>query len=59
MGEGTVRAGEKSIRKITIYPQKILFGNDLNEGKHILKLKMLKESSGTGNAARIMKFVVN
>lgn len=41
------------------YPQTIMFANELDTGRHVLKLKMLKESSGDGNAARIMNFVVN
>ncbi len=49
----------KKYSKNLHYPQTIMFANDLNDGKHELKLKMLKESSGTGNAARIMYFVEN
>ncbi len=41
------------------YPQTIMFANELKDGKHTLQLKMLKESSGTGNAMRIMYFTVN
>ena len=41
------------------YPQTIMFANDLDDGKHSLEMKMLKKSSGEGNAARIMYFVVN
>jgi hypothetical protein len=41
------------------YPQTIMFANDLDEGKHILKLNVLKVTSGTGNAVRFMNFVVN
>ncbi len=41
------------------YPQTIIFANDLSEGKHLLKLRMLKKSSGTGNALRIWHFSVN
>lgn len=41
------------------YPHTIMFANDLEEGKHTLELKMLKESSGTGNALRIWHFSVN
>ena len=41
------------------YPQTIIFANDLKDEKHILHLKILKERSGTGNAMRIMSFVVN
>lgn len=49
----------KQFSKNLHYPQTIMFANNLADGKHILKLKMLKKSSGTGNAARIMYFVVN
>ncbi len=49
----------KKFSKGLHYPQTIIFANDLNEGKHTLHLKMLKESSGTGNVMRIMYFVVN
>ncbi len=41
------------------YPQTIIFANDLNKGNHTLQLKVLKERSGTGNAMRIIDFVVN
>ncbi len=41
------------------YPQTIMFANDLDKGTHNLQIKMLKESSGTGNAMRILNFVVN
>ena len=41
------------------YPETIMFSNKLEKGKHILKLRMLKKTSGKGNAARIMNFVVN
>jgi len=41
------------------YPQTIMFANDLDEGKHTLKLKMLKKSSGTGSALRIWHFSAN
>jgi lysophospholipase L1-like esterase len=41
------------------YPQTIIFSNSLEKGEHILKLKMLKKSSGSGTVARIMNFVVN
>lgn len=41
------------------YPQTLMFANDLVEGKHTLKLRMLQKSSGTGNALRIWHFSVN
>jgi len=41
------------------YPQTIMFANDLEPGKHSLKLNMLKKHSGDGNAMRIMYFVEN
>lgn len=49
----------KRFSKNLHYPQTILFANDLEEGMHILELKVLGEHSGTGNALRIMDFVVN
>jgi len=36
-----------------------MFANDLEQGKHTLRIKMLKEKSGTGNAMRIEYFDVN
>jgi len=41
------------------YPQTTMFANDLKQGKHTLRIKMLKEKSGKGNAIRIAHFVVN
>jgi len=41
------------------YPRAVMFATELEQGKHILKLRMLKETSGTGTAARIIDFVVN
>ena len=41
------------------YPETIMFANKLEKGKHSLTLRMLKMTSGKGNAARIMNFVVN
>ena len=41
------------------YPQTTMFANDLEQGKHTLRIKMLKEKSGTGNAMRIEYFDVN
>ena len=41
------------------YPQTTMFANDLEQGKHTLHIKMLKEKSGKGNAIRLTHFVVN
>ncbi len=41
------------------YPQTVMFATELSKGVHTMKLRMLKETSGTGTAARIMDFVVN
>lgn len=41
------------------YPQTTMFANDLIQGKHILRLKMLNEKSGNGNAMRLTHFVIN
>ena len=41
------------------YPQTVMFANDLIKGKHTLNLKVLKKSSGSGNAVRIFYFAIN
>ena len=41
------------------YPRTVMFATDLKPGKHILKLRVSKETKGKGTAARIMKFAVN
>jgi pimeloyl-ACP methyl ester carboxylesterase/lysophospholipase L1-like esterase len=49
----------KKFSKHLHYPQTIMFANDLDDSNHLLELQMLKEKSGSGNAMRIMDFVVN
>jgi hypothetical protein len=41
------------------YPRTVMFATNLSKGEHSMKLRMSKNTSGKGTAARIMDFVVN
>lgn len=41
------------------YPRTVMFATALEEDKHELKMRMAEKTSSSGNAARIINFVVN
>ena len=41
------------------YPRTMMFAQNLERGKHALKLRMSNKTSGKGHAMRILYFVVN
>ncbi len=41
------------------YPRTILFASDLDEGKHILTLRVSEETQSKGHAMRVLNFVAN
>ena len=41
------------------YPRTVMFGSGLVAGEHVLTLRVSAETTSTGHAARIMKFVAN
>jgi lysophospholipase L1-like esterase len=41
------------------YPRTVMLGTDLKAGPHVLTLRVTKETTSAGHAARIMEFVAN
>jgi hypothetical protein len=41
------------------YPRTVMLGTDLKAGRHVLTLRVAKESKSAGHAVRIMQFVAN
>ncbi len=41
------------------YPRTILFASDLDEGKHVLTLKVSEETKSKGHAMRVLHFIAN
>jgi lysophospholipase L1-like esterase len=41
------------------YPRTVMLGTELSPGKHVLRLRMAKETKSSGHAMRIVQFVAN
>ncbi|MDB5321861.1 MAG: hypothetical protein JWN40_3492 [Phycisphaerales bacterium] len=41
------------------YPRTVMLGTDLKAGKHVLTVRVSKETKSAGHAARVMQFVAN
>jgi hypothetical protein len=41
------------------YPRTVMLGMELKAGKHVLTMRVAKETKSSGHAVRVMQFVAN